>query len=112
MTAFHVRSWTDGSRGVFLLGVLINCEDNWEKRIKIVEVMTDIHTKHCADLLFGEMKRVKSSNATRRYLAAVINALSSMPSELIAEGFETLAVDRSFSPKMRDNFRADGEAAL
>jgi hypothetical protein len=91
--------------GVFLLGVLVNCEDNWERRIKIVEAMTGIHTKPCADLLFGELKRVKSSNTTRRYLGAVIRTLSSMPTELVEEGFETLAEDRSFSPKMRDKFR-------
>ena len=92
--------------GVFLFGLLVNCEDNWEKRIRIVEVMTGMHTKPCADLLFGELKRVKSSNTTRRYLGAVIKVLSSMPSELIKEGFETLGEDRSFSPKMREKFRA------
>jgi hypothetical protein len=92
--------------GVLLLGVLMNCEDNWEKRIRIVEAMTGMHTKPCADLLFGELKRVKSSNTTRLYLGAVIKVLSSMPSALIEEGFETLAEDRSFSPKMRDKFRA------
>jgi len=92
--------------GVFLLGLLVNCEDNWEKRIEIVEALKGIDTKPCADLLFGELKRVKSSNTTRRYLGAVIEALSSMPSELIEEGFEALAEDRSFSPKMRDKFRA------
>jgi hypothetical protein len=98
--------------GVFLLGVLVNCDDNWEKRIKIVEAMSGIHIRSFADLLFGELKRVKSSNTTRRYLAAVIKVLSSMPLALIEEGFETLAEDRSFSPKMRDKFRAVGEAAL
>ena len=92
--------------GVLLLGVLVNCEDHWEKRIKIVEAMSGIHTKPCADLLFGELKRVKSSNTTRRYLVAVINVLSLMPSELVEEGFEILAEDRSFSHKMRDKFRA------
>src|SRR5208282_2436152 len=92
--------------GVFLLGFLVNCEDNWEKRIEIVEAMKGIDTKPCADLLFGELKRVKSSNTTRRYLAAVIKVLSSMPSKLIDEGFRTLAEDRSFSPKMRDKFQA------
>jgi hypothetical protein len=92
--------------GVFLLGMFVNCEDNWETRIRIVEVLTGIHTKPCVDLLFGELRRVKSSNTTRRYVEEVIKALSSMPSELIKEGFETLAEDRSFSPKMRDKFRA------
>ena len=52
------------------------------------------------------MKRVKSSNTTRRYLGAVIKVLSTMPSEFIEEGFETLAEDRTFSPKMREKFGA------
>ena len=98
--------------GVFLLGLLVNCDDNWEKRIAIVEAMKFIHTKPCADLLFGELKRVKSSNTTRRYLGAVIKVLSDMPSELNEEGFRTLAEDRSFSPKMRDKFRAVLEKRL
>ena len=98
--------------GVFLLGLLVNCDDNWEKRIKIVEAMKGIDTKPCADLLFSELKRVKSSNTTRRYLGAVIKVLSDMPSELIEDGFQTLAEDRSFSPKMREKFRAVLEKRL
>ncbi len=98
--------------GVFLMGVLLNCDDNWEKRITIVESMKFIKTKPCADLLFSELKRVKSSNTTRRYLGTVINVLSSMPSELIEEGFRTLAEDSSFSPKMREKFRAVLEKRL
>ena len=92
--------------GVFLMGVLLNCDDNWEKRIKIVEAMKFIKTKPCADLLFSELKRVKSSNTTRSYLASVIKVLSSMHSELTEEGFRTLSEDKSFSPKIRDKFRA------
>jgi hypothetical protein len=68
--------------------------------------MTGIHTQPCADLLFGELKRVKSSNTTRRYLDAVIKVLSLMPPELVQARWETLAEDKSFSPKMRDKFRA------
>jgi len=98
--------------GVFLMGVLLNCEDHWEKRIRIVESMKFIKTKPCADLLFSELKRVKSSNTTRRYLGAVINVLSDMPSELIEDGFQTLAEDGSFSPKMREKFRAVLEKRL
>ena len=92
--------------GVFLLGLLVNCEDQWERRIQIVEAMQGINTKPCADLLFGELKRVKSSNTTRRYLAAVIKVLAAMPTELIAAGFESLAQDKTFSQKMRDKFKA------
>ena len=92
--------------GVFLMGLLVNCEDNWEKRISIVEAMRGIDTKPCAELLFEELKRVRSSNTTRRYLGAVIKVLSAMPSELVDEGFEALAADNLFSYKMRDKFRA------
>ena len=92
--------------GVFLLGLLVVSEDDWEKRIKIVEAMKGIKTKPCADLLFNELKRVKSSNTTRRYLTTVIGVLSLMPSELIKAGFESLIEDRTFSPKMRDKFQA------
>jgi len=92
--------------GIFLLGLLVNCEDDWEKRIKIVEALKGINTKPCADLLFAELKRVKSSNTTRRYLGAVLKVLSDMPSELVDAGFVSCADDKSFSPKMREKFRA------
>ena len=92
--------------GVFLLGLLVNCDDQWEKRIMIVEAMTGLNTKPCAELLFGELKRVKSSNTTRRYLGAVLRVLADMPSELVDDGFASLADDKSFSPKMREKFRA------
>jgi len=98
--------------GVFLLGLLVHCDDNWEKRIKILEAMKGIDTKPCANLLFSELKRVKSSNTTRRYLGAVIKVLSDMPSELVEDGFQTLAEDSSFSPKMREKFRAVLEKRL
>jgi hypothetical protein len=92
--------------GVFLLGLLVTCDDDWERRTRIVEALKGIDTKPCADLLFGELKRVKSSNTTRRYLASVIKALTLMPLELIEAGFESLAQDKSFSQKMRDKFKA------
>jgi hypothetical protein len=98
--------------GIFLMGLLVNCEDNWEQRISIVEAMGSIDTKPFAELLFSELKRVKSSNTTRRYLGAIIKVLSTMPSELVEEGLEALAEDKTFSPKMRDKFRAALEKRL
>ena len=93
--------------GVFLLGLLVASEgDSLERRAIIVEVLGSVRTKPCADLLFTELRRVKSSNTTRRYLAAVIKVLASLPRELILGGFAVLAADKSFSQKMRDMFRA------
>ena len=93
--------------GVFLLGLLLASEgDSLERKATIVEALSSVLTKACADLLFSELRRVKSSNTTRRYLAAVIKVLASLPRELTQDGFADLAADKSFSQKMRDKFRA------
>ena len=89
---------------IFLPGLLVACEEDLERRGLIVEALQGVNTKACADLLFGELKRVESSNATRRYLAAVIKVLASMPSELIQDAFTLLVNDKSFSHKMRAKF--------
>src|SRR5262249_40072997 len=91
---------------VFLLGLLVTCDDDWERRIRIVEALKGIDTKSCVDLLFGELRRVKSSNTTRRYLTTVIKVLADMPAELIEAGLEALAQDKWFAQKMRDKFKA------
>jgi hypothetical protein len=92
--------------GVFLLGLLLTAEDHWERRSAIVEALSGVETRACAQLLFGELKRVKSSNTTRRYLTTIIKVLVNLPSELVLEGFATLAQDKSFSQKMREKFKA------
>jgi len=93
--------------GVFLLGLLLASDgEDLERRAVIVEALRDVRTKPCADLLFAELRRVKSSNTTRRYLATVLEVLTAMPRELIEDGFAELAADKSFSQKMRDKFRA------
>jgi hypothetical protein len=55
--------------------------------------------------LFGERKRVESSNTTRRYLRAVLNGLSDTPAELVDVGLVLCADHKLFSPKMRETFR-------
>jgi hypothetical protein len=90
--------------GIFLLGLLVACDENLDRRGLIVEALQGVKTKACADTLFGELKRVKSSNTTRRYLATVIKVLASMPPNLVEEGFTLLANDTSFSYKMRAKF--------
>ena len=72
----------------------------------VVKGLRELHTSGCASVLFAELKRVKSSNTTRRYLKTVIDVLASLPSELVKSGFEELANDTSFSYKMWNKFRA------
>ena len=91
--------------GIFLLGMFVNAPDDWGKRIRLVEALNGFRTEACARVLFGELKRVKSSNTTRIYLGAVIKALSRFPPELVQAGFEELADDQSFTYRMRDKFR-------
>ena len=98
--------------GILLIGLLMTCDDNWEKRMDIVDGLKVVETQACADVLFGELRRVKSSNRTRRYLTTVIRVLSQMPSELVLAGFESLADDKMFSPRMRAKFRAALEEVI
>jgi hypothetical protein len=92
--------------GVFLLGLLVASDDNWDRRLAIIEALRDVQTEACARLLFAELRRIKSSNTTRRYLNGVIKTLAALPAELVQEGFDALAQDPSFSYRMRGKFRA------
>lgn len=96
--------------GVFLLGLLADLPpDAFEDRRHVVEALRHFETESSAAALFGEIRRVKSSNATRRYLDAVIKALRMMPPRLVQEGLEALADDTTFSYGMRAKFREAAE---
>ena len=90
--------------GVFLIGLLMTCGDNWEKRLAIVKVLYHVQTERCVDVLFGELKRVRNTNSTRRYLRELVSVLSEMPAKLVRSGFEALAEDKSLSHRMRSKF--------
>ena len=92
--------------GVFLIGLLLTCGDNWEKRRAIATALYDVQTEVCVQVLLGELKRVKNTNSTRRYLNEVIDVLSCMPPPLVLPGLEELVADNSLTPRMR----AKGEA--
>ena len=49
----------------------------------------------------SELKRVKNTNSTRRYLNEVIDVLSCMPPPLVLPGLEELVADNSLTPQMR-----------
>ena len=90
--------------GVFQIGLLMTSGDNWEKRTAVVGMLCHVQTEACVDVLFGELRRVQSTNSTRRYLKELIAVLSEMPAKLVRSGFEALAEDKSFSHRMRAKF--------
>ena len=94
--------------GVFLIGLLLTCGDNWEKRRIVASALCDVQTEACIRVLFDEVRRVKSRNETRRYLREVIGVLSCMPTKLVHRGFEELAGARCLAPQIQ----AKVEAAL
>ena len=91
--------------GVYLLGLLQHYRNDLERSIIIVEKLWVFKTAACADALFSELRRVKSSNRTRRYINAVIKTLSYFPYEMVGQQFEGLTKDTSFSYRMRKKFR-------
>lgn len=90
--------------GIYLLGLLQYYQDDLERLEVIVKKLSGFKTNECADSLVSELKRVKSSNTTRRYLGTVLQILSAFPSEIAKEKLEELADDASFSYKMRKKF--------
>jgi hypothetical protein len=91
--------------GVYLLGLLRHYQNDLERLGVVVEKLQGYNTASCADALFSELRRVKSSNSTRGYLRLVLKTLSSFPYEIVSEELDRLVQDRSFTYKMRNKFR-------
>ena len=90
--------------GVFLLGLLRYYEHDLGRLEVIVEALRAFRNERCATALFHELRRVKGSNATRRYLDHVITTLTRFPVHMVEDGFRVLAADPSFSHRMRVKF--------
>ena len=91
---------------VFLIGLLMACGDHWERRMAIVGMLHAVETDACVDLLLDELRRVKGTNSTRRYLQEVINVLSCLPSKLVRSKLQALAEAASLTPWVRMKLQA------
>ena len=87
--------------GVYLFGLLRQYQGDLERLGIIVDKLRSFDTAECADGLVYELRRMKSTNTTRRYLGTVVDVLSSLSYEVVKERLEALAEDKSFSYKMR-----------
>lgn len=91
---------------IVLYGLLINNGQRLERKEAIVEALRDVRTKECAELLFEELGRIRSSNSTRRYIDAILDCLRRFPVETIRDGFEQLLADKRWSYRMKNKFQA------
>ena len=96
--------------GIFLLGLLRYHEDEWSVLGVVVESLGAFKDARCAAALFGELRRVPSSNKTRTYLNLVIGTLTRLPADMVLERLWELAEDSAFSYRMRAKFKATAEA--
>ena len=90
--------------GVFLLGLLTHYRARPERLVRIVSALSSFPTAITVEALAGELYRVKSTNATRRYLAEVLAALTRLPRELWEPKLGDMAQDNHFSPRWRRKF--------
>jgi hypothetical protein len=96
--------------GIFLLGLLRYYEEDLTAVTIVVESLAAFHDPRCATALFGELRRVPSSNTTRRYLDTVITSLTRLPADMVQERFSALSRETAFSYKLRAKFRDAAEA--
>ena len=80
-------------------------EDDLATRIVVVENLGTTRSECCARVLFSELRRVKCSNVTRRYVNAIIRVLERFPAALVQSEFEALAQDKTVSPSVREKSR-------
>lgn len=91
--------------GLYLIGLLGYYASDLQRLEVIAEELRHFPDESSANALFAEIRRVKSSNTTRRYLDQVLRSLATLPPHLVKSGLEGLADDTSFSPKMRAKLR-------
>ena len=99
---------------IVLYGLLIHNNNKIERKEIIVEALGHVKTKKSADLLFKELHQTVSSNSTRKYINSILKSLQMFPLENINEGFEALLLEKKWSYRMKNKFKAilDGDYFL
>ena len=92
--------------GLHLIGLLGFYASDLQRLEVIAGQLGHFPHESSANALLAEIRRVRSSNTTRRYLDQVLRSLAVLPLHLVKSGLEVLAEDTSFSPKMRAKFCA------
>ena len=91
---------------IFLFGLICYYNNDIKKLEIIVTNLSNFETKECANFLFGEIERIKSSTKTRIYINTIIDILRHFTSDLVLEKFIEFSENKKFSYKMRNKFLA------
>ena len=92
--------------GVFLVGLLTEFRHQPERPVTIVSALRSFPSQAMVEALAAELHRVPSTNATRRYLTVVLDALTRLPRDLWEPKLVEMSQDTHFSPKWRQKFDA------
>ncbi len=88
------------------MGLIHYYRDDLERLTEIVKHLQGYKTKECAKILLSGIRRVRSSNTTRRYINTILKSLYYFPLEMIEVELTELADDKTFTYRMRNKFKA------
>jgi hypothetical protein len=91
--------------GVYLIGLLGRYACDLQRLELIAEEVAYFRDESSANALLAEIRRVRNSNTTRRYLNRVLQSLTRLPFDLVKSGLKEFADDATFSYRMRAKFR-------
>ena len=92
--------------GVFLLGLLRYHPDDYARLTVIAEALASFPVVATVDALSSELRRVKGSSSTRRYLRRIIDTLELFPARLVEEQVQSLSTDPQIGVRIRQHLRA------
>ena len=91
--------------GVFLLGLLRCNSDDYERLTLIADALEHFQHPEAVQAFATELRRVRGSSVTRRYLRRIIDALKSFPPELAGETIQSLSSDPLVGTRFRQHLR-------
>lgn len=92
--------------GVFLLGLLRYYPEDYARLTCIAEALASFPAAATVDALASELRRVKGSSSTRRYLRRIIETLERFPEELVEEQVQSLSTDPQIGLRIRQHLSA------
>lgn len=91
--------------GVFLLGLQKHYPNDYKRLTLIADALEWFHCPATVLAFESELRRVKGSSLTRRYLRRVIDALKQLPSDLTRETIQSLSFDPLVGTRFRQHLK-------